>query len=326
MSDLKKKAMALVADDLEDIEKELKNNLTPYLEVVSQAASHILFSGGKRLRPILMVLSARICGYNGDYDKTFSVIFEYLHAASLLHDDLVDEATLRRGKTVANAIWGNSVAVLVGDFLLARVLTIASETRRINVIKAIADITENMSQGEIHQLIVKGRLDLSEKEYMDVIRCKTAVLIEGACKIGAMISDAPQKKVTALAGYGHNIGIAFQMADDLLDYTSDTKALGKEIGADLREGKLTLPVIYSLAKADAGDRDRMETIIQNTEFSPVDFQTLKDMLKKYGGIEYTRQKATEHINSAINALSIFDNSESKDILLMLAEYVLERKV
>ncbi len=325
MSDLKKKAMALVADDLADIEKELKNNLTPYLEVVSQAASHILFSGGKRLRPLLMVLSARMCGYKGHYDKTFSVIFEYLHAASLLHDDLVDEATLRRGKTVANAIWGNSVAVLVGDFLLARVLTIAAETKRLKVIKTIAEITENMSQGEIHQLIVKGRLDLSEKEYMDVIRCKTAVLIEGACKIGAMVADASPGKVKALTAYGYHIGIAFQMADDLLDYTSDTKALGKEVGADLREGKLTLPVIYSLTNADPKDRARMEKIIKNEKFSTKDFNALKSLLVKYGGIDYTRKKATAHISKAVDSLSIFKTSKSKKILLMLADYALTRK-
>jgi octaprenyl-diphosphate synthase len=194
MNDPKHAALALVQDDLEDIEKELERNLTPYLDVVKEAASHILFSGGKRLRPMLMVLSARICKYSGKYDKTFSIVFEYLHAASLLHDDLVDQATLRRGKPVANLIYGNSIAVLVGDFLLARVLSIAAKTGHMEIIRVIGEITENMSQGEIHQLINKGRLDLSEKEYMDVIKCKTAVLIEGPAGPELCFQMGPKKR------------------------------------------------------------------------------------------------------------------------------------
>ncbi len=320
----KHKALALVADDLEEIEKALEHNLTPYLDVVREAAGHILFSGGKRLRPMLMVLSAKICGYTGNNDKTLSVIFEYLHAASLLHDDLIDQATLRRGKKVANLIWGNSIAVLVGDFLLARVLTIASETDKMEIIKSIGKITENMSQGEIHQLINKGRLDLTEAEYMEVIRRKTAVLIIGACRIGALLAEASEEKEKALSDYGLNIGLAFQMADDLLDYTSDTKALGKKIGADLKEGKLTLPVVYALKKAEAKDRGVMEKIIKNEGFSMQDFDTFKGLLEKYEGISYTGNLAADHINKAKKALAIFDQSKEKELLLMLADYALER--
>ncbi|MBW2670019.1 MAG: polyprenyl synthetase family protein, partial [Deltaproteobacteria bacterium] len=183
MNDIKHKILNLVKDDLSEIEVALKQNLNPHFDLVSQIAGHILFSGGKRLRPLLMVLSARICGYDGNYEKTFSTIFEYLHAATLLHDDLVDEATLRRGKPVANSIWGNAIAVLVGDFLLARSLSIAAETKRPDVIKVVAEITENMSQGEIHQLMKKGCIDLTEKEYMEIIRRKTAVLFQGTCRV-----------------------------------------------------------------------------------------------------------------------------------------------
>ena len=251
MSNIKHRILALVKDDLKEIETALKENLNPHLDLVSKIAGHILFSGGKRLRPLLMVLSARICGYDGDYDKTFSTIFEYLHAATLLHDDLVDQATLRRGKPVAHSIWDNATTVLVGDFLLARALSIASETELPNVIRIVAEITENMSQGEIHQLMRKGSLDLTEKEYMEIIRRKTAVLFQGACRVSALIAGAPNEKEIALSDYGFNLGIAFQMVDDLLDYTLDTGVLGKEVGADLKEGKLTLPVIYSLKAADA---------------------------------------------------------------------------
>ena len=324
MSDIKHKILALVKDDLKEIEAALEENLNPHLDLVSKIAGHILFSGGKRLRPLLMVLSARICGYDGDYDKTFSTIFEYLHAATLLHDDLVDQATLRRGKPVAHSIWDNATTVLVGDFLLARALSIASETELPNVIRIVAEITENMSQGEIHQLMRKGSLDLAEKEYMEIIRRKTAVLFQGACRVSALIAGAPKEKEIALSDYGFNLGIAFQMVDDLLDYTLDTGVLGKEVGADLKEGKLTLPVIYSLKAADAKDRAQMETIIKNGDFSVHVFKKLISLIKKYGGQKYTEKLAAEYVRNAKDALAVFNNSKTKDILLMIADYTLAR--
>jgi octaprenyl-diphosphate synthase len=271
-----------------------------------------------------MVLSARICGYKGDYDKIFSTIFEYLHAATLLHDDLVDEATLRRGKPVANSIWGNAAAVLVGDFLLARSLAIAAETKQPDVIKVVSGITENMSQGEIHQLMRKGSLDLTEAEYMEIIKRKTAVLFQGTCLAGALIADGAIKKETALSDYGFNLGIAFQMVDDLLDYTLDTVTLGKKVGADLKEGKLTLPVIYSLKSADEKDRNRMENIIKNKNFSVNDFKTLIRMIDKYGGQLYTQNLAKEYVQNAKKALAAFENSKTKEVLLMIADYTLSR--
>ena len=325
MNDLKEKILHMVKDDLQEIETALARNLNPNLELVSEAAGHILFSGGKRLRPLLMVLSARICGYNGDYATTFSTIFEYLHTATLLHDDLVDGATLRRGKPVAHTIWGNSTAVLVGDFLLARALSIAAETGIPKVIKIIAEITENMSQGEIHQLMRKGHVGLTQEEYMEIIRRKTAVLFQGACRISALISDAPEEMESALSDYGFNLGLAFQMADDLLDYTSDASVLGKPVGADLKEGKLTLPVIHSLANATIDDRKLMEGIIADTNFSEDEFNRLKELLKKYEGISYTKKLAAKRVETAKKALSIFEPSRTKNILLDVADYTLSRK-
>ena len=324
MNDLKHKILRQVKHDLEEIEVALQTNLNPYLELVSQIAGHILFSGGKRLRPLLMVLSARLCDYKGEYDKTFSTIFEYLHAATLLHDDLVDEATLRRGKPVANSIWGFASAVLVGDFLLARSLAIAAETKRPDVIKVVSGITANMSQGEIHQLLRKGSLDLTEAEYMEIIKHKTAVLFQGTCRAGALIADEGPKKETALSDYGFNLGIAFQMVDDLLDYTLDTATLGKEVGADLKEGKLTLPVIYSLKSADEKDRTSMENIIKNKNFSVNDFKTLIRMIDKYGGQLYTQNLATKYVQNAKEALAAFETSKTKEILLTIADYTLSR--
>ncbi len=326
MSDLKKRIIGRVADDLTEIEAELAKNLTPHLDLVGEVAGHILFAGGKRLRPLLMVLSARMCGYAGTRDKQFSTIFEYLHAATLLHDDLVDDAVLRRGKPVAHSVYGNPAAVLTGDFLLARSLSIAAETENPRIIKIIAKITEDMSQGEIHQLLNKGKIDLSTEEYMDVIQRKTAVLIMGACRSGALVAGAPAEQEEALDSFGYHLGIAFQMVDDLLDYTADTAALGKEVGADLREGKLTMPIIHALENASSPHRKRMEEIILEKDFSPEMFEEFLSLLTRYNGISHTRAKAVEHVETAKAALGVFAPCEAKETLTMLADYALERKV
>jgi octaprenyl-diphosphate synthase len=326
MNDLKQKILAAVEDDLNEIEKALSDNLNPYLELVSEVAGHLLFSGGKRLRPLLMVLAARICGYTGNYEKTFSTALEYLHTATLLHDDLVDGAALRRGKQVANAAWGNSIAVLVGDYLLARALSISAGTGRLRVIQVLAELTENMSQGEVHQLMRKGDINLAEEEYLEVIRRKTAMLFEAACRVSAIIADATEEKENALAQYGYNLGIAFQMADDLFDYTLTTSDFGKEVGADLKEGKLTLPVIFALGQAPADDRDLMIKIIRDRDFTALDFKTLVGLLDKHGGLSYTEKVAAAYIDNSKKALSIFEPCETKDIMLDLADYALARRV
>jgi octaprenyl-diphosphate synthase len=326
MNDLKQKILTAVEDDLNDIEKALSDNLNPYLDLVSEVAGHLLFSGGKRLRPLLMVLSARLCGYTGDYEKTFSTALEYLHTATLLHDDLVDEATLRRGKEVAHSNWGNSITVLVGDYLLARALSISAGTGRLRVIQILAELTESMSQGEVHQLMRKGDINLEEEEYLEVIRRKTAMLFEAACRVSAIISDASPAIEKALADFGYNLGIAFQMADDLFDYTLTTSDLGKAVGADLREGKLTLPVISALRNATPDDKELMIKIIKDQNFSVEDFKTLVELLEKHGGLAYTQKVAAVYIGKAKQALSIFESSQTRDIMLDIADYVLARRV
>jgi octaprenyl-diphosphate synthase len=289
-------------------------------------AGHLLFSGGKRLRPLLMVLSARLCGYTGNYEKTFSTALEYLHTATLLHDDLVDEAALRRGQKVAHLNWGNSITVLVGDYLLARALSISAGTGRLRVVQILAELTENMSQGEVHQLMRKGDINLKEEEYLEVIRRKTALLFEAACRVSAIIAEAPHESEKALADYGYNLGIAFQMADDLFDYTLTTSDFGKEVGADLREGKLTLPVIYALKKTTADDKALMIKIIQDQDFSVADFKTLIELLDKHGGLAYTQKMAAAYIDKAKKALAIFEPSQTKDIMMDIADYALARRV
>jgi octaprenyl-diphosphate synthase len=325
MNSIKQRILFMVKDDIQAIEAALKENLNPHLELVSRVAGHILFSGGKRLRPLLMVLCARMCGYKGDYDKTFSTIFEFLHAATLLHDDLVDGATIRRGKPAAHTVWDNPTAILTGDFLLARSLSIAAETGNIRIIKEVAAITEKMAQGEILQLSKRGNRDITEEEYMQIIEYKTAVLFQGACRISAIIAHADAKKEIALSDYGYNLGMAFQMADDLLDYTQDSIALGKEVGADLKEGKLTLPVIRAMKTAEPNERARIISIILEKDYSETVFQELIEVLQKQDGIAYTERLAHQYALNAKNSLDCFQPSETRDILLDLADYSISRE-
>ena len=275
MNDLKKRILSENKDDLSEIEKQLSENLKPYLDLVSEVANHILFAGGKRLRPLLLVLAAKLCGYTDNYAKAVASAMEYLHAATLLHDDIIDDAILRRGKKVAHSLYGNAVTVLVGDFLLARALAICADSGKIKVIHIISNLTENMSTGEVHQLMRKGDVTLTEDEYLEVIRRKTAVLFQAACTVSAVIADAPPEKEQALSDYGYNLGIAFQMIDDLFDYTMDTADLGKEVGADLREGKLTIPVIHALNRADSAFGIRVADV-ENSVGRKIDHQVVSD--------------------------------------------------
>jgi len=319
------KILELVEDDLISIEKELTLNLDPYLDIVSNIAGHILFSGGKRLRPLLMVLSSRLCGYSGKNEYIYSTVFEYLHTATLLHDDIIDEAAVRRSLPVAHSIWPLSATILTGDFLLAKALEIAARTGLMPIINLAAKVTSDMSQGEIHQMLNKRKLDITENDYINVIKRKTASLIQAACETGAILADSGDIKQKALSSYGENIGIAFQIADDLLDYTSESKILGKEIGTDLREGKITLPLIHTLKNADHESKKIIEEIILNEKFSYIEFENLIKIINKYNGITYSINMAKKYILDAKKSLNIFEDSKTKDIMLMVADYIIQRK-
>lgn len=325
MPDLKKKILAAVAADLAAIEQALERNLTPHFDLVARVAEHLLFAGGKRLRPLLMLLSARVCGLQSSASVVdYAAIFEYLHAATLLHDDVVDGGRIRRGKPTAHYTWDAPTAVLTGDFLLARCLSLAARTGNPQIIQIIAYITEQMSQGEIEQLAHKSDPYLSEAIYMEVIRCKTAVLFQGTCRVGAILANAADTHVQAMDDYGYHLGMAFQMADDLLDYVQDAATLGKLPGADLREGKLTLPVIHALSQAEAADRQWMIDTIQSVDFSSEDFKRLLELMTRYNGIAYTRQRAAVHIQSAKAAITVFDATVDRDILYDIVDYAWSR--
>ena len=236
--------------DVAAINAALAANLQTHVPLIAEVGRHILLSGGKRVRPLLFILAARMCGCQGNNLADFSTIFEYLHAATLLHDDVIDAAQVRRGATTANNIWGNQAVILVGDFLLSKALSLAVTTDRLKILKVLAHATTQMAEGEILQLIHAGNLKLTEAEYFEVITRKTAILMSAACQIGGILAGAPPAQEEALAQMGLNLGITFQLVDDILDYTGDQKQLGKEVGADLREGRITLPLIHALAQAE----------------------------------------------------------------------------
>ena len=323
---LKEEIIERVKGDLQKVEDALKNGLKPNVELVTAIASHLLFAGGKRLRPLLMIHSARVCGYSGGFEIEFSTIFEYLHAATLLHDDVVDAADVRRGEKAAHKKWPAPQVVLTGDFLLAQALTIAAKTREPDIIDVIAGITKEMSQGEIDQMEKRGDLGLTQEAYLKLIERKTAVLIQGACKSGAILARTGREEKEALSRYGFHLGMAFQMADDLLDYLATAEQLGKNPGADMREGKLTLPLIHSLANAPEKDKAWMESAVRETEFDPDRFEKLKQLLVKYKGIEYTKSRAKEHVQKAKTCLDRLPANASRRLLLLIADYALERKV
>ncbi|MFP4476107.1 MAG: polyprenyl synthetase family protein [Desulfatibacillaceae bacterium] len=325
MSSIKQEILEAARDDLAAIEQALTDNLNPRLDLVREIAGHVLFAGGKRLRPLLMVLSARLCGYPGGFDHTLSTVFEYLHTATLLHDDVVDESDRRRGRAAGHIRYGIPMAVLTGDFLLARTCSIATDTGRLPVIKTIADVTGVMSEGEIQQISNTGRPELTEEEYDEVIYRKTAVLMEAACKVGALLADAGDSEVTALAEYGRLLGMAFQVVDDLLDYDSDPDVTGKAVGTDIREGKVTLPLIHALRSAPPDDARRLRNIVRARRATDEEFAFVRDMIHQHGGADYSKQRAADMLERAKSLLKGFPEGPTRAQLARIADFVRERE-
>jgi len=283
---------------------------------------HILLSGGKRVRPLLFLLSARMCGCRGDQLADFSTIFEYLHAATLLHDDVVDTATVRRGQSTANTVWGNQAVILVGDFLLAKALSLAVTTNKLKVLKVLSDTTTQMAEGEILQLLYTGNLELTEPQYFEVITRKTAILMSAACQIGAILGDAAEVQEEALTRMGLNLGITFQLVDDILDFVGTEKELGKQVGADLKEGRVTLPLIHALAQAGPADRERLQEISRNltTDLVP----ELRRLFDKYGSLEHARSMARGYTLKAQDNLAPFPPSREKEYFQAITAELLNR--
>ena len=311
--------------DIDRVDHYLSEHLKSHVPLISEINQHILLGGGKRLRPLLFVLCARLCGRSEEKAYYLSSIYEYLHAATLLHDDVIDNAAVRRGKPAANTLWGNSASVLVGDFLLAKSFALAVDSQSLRLLEVLSRTTTQMAEGMVLELIHSHDLKVEEEAHLQILINKTAILISAACQTGAIWAGASQTEEESLGRFGLDLGIAFQMVDDLLDYTATQKEFGKPVGNDFKEGKITLPLIQTLRTCTPEERERIKKISRKDPFLEEDFQLLLDVINTYGGLEYARQKAQYYKNRALEGLKTFPESGSRQALLDLTEFVVERR-
>lgn len=314
----------LYKNDLTLVEKNLKEIFSSDAPLLPMIGEHIVGGGGKRLRPLFLLLSADLAGYGGENRIILASIIEAIHTASLLHDDVVDGAELRRGKQTAHMLWGNQIVILVGDFLYSNALRLAVLQGNQKVMEALSEATTMMTEGEILQLNKVADPEITEEEYYRIISAKTGALISAACRIGAVISGLSEEKEDALARFGMKIGMAFQMVDDILDYMADEKGLGKKLGKDLNEGKITLPLIYLLGVAGAEETAEIKEIIRNGVSDEKDSKRILHLFETYGVIEKSHRIAQELVREAKSELNLFPPSPGKDALMGISDYSLER--
>jgi len=308
----------------ERINDELGRDLNSYISLIEDIGQHSLLGEGKRLRPLLYVLSCKLCGYQGGDVYRFSTIFEYAHTASLLHDDVLDNAEMRRKKPSASHIWGNSAAVLGGDFFYSRAVAIALDINNMRLSKALNDTVARMVEGQFLELENSHNWTMKKDEYMDIIVAKTAVLISAACRCGAIIAGAEKHAVDHLGKFGLNLGIAFQLIDDILDYTSCQKDLGKPVGKDLREGKITLPLIYTLSDLESAEIERLKDLFSNHKADDEDYKRLITRVRNREIIERIRSDAKDYVDKAAGFLDLFPGSPVKENLVALSKYIIKR--
>lgn len=309
--------------DILDVEDEIQKNLVSQVPSVTQIARHIVMSGGKRLRPILCVLAAKALGYSGPRIISMGTAIEFIHTATLLHDDVIDNAQLRRGRPSCNAIWDNKMSVLVGDFLYCQASSLIARDGDLRILKSITDATANTTEGEVLEITKSRDLKLGESEYFKIVEFKTGVLMSCACQVGAIIAQASPEIEAGLRTYGMHLGIAFQLADDVLDYISVESEFGKAKGVDLKEGKMTLPLLYALERCTSAER---EIIWEGTISARPDiFLQVLDVLNKYGAVEYVLGLASERTKLAKDALGGLPVNPYSQALLKLTDYVIERK-
>jgi len=312
----------LAAADMQRVDALIRARLASDVVLINQIADHIIAGGGKRLRPMLHVLAAGAAGYAGAQHIKLAAVIEFIHTSTLLHDDVVDESDLRRGRKTANALWGNAASVLVGDFLYSRSFQLMVELDDMRVMRILADTTNTIAEGEVLQLLNIGNADVDEAAYLAVIERKTAVLFAAATELGGLLGGLPAEQVAALRRYGMELGYAFQIADDLLDYTSDADTLGKNVGDDLAEGKPTLPVIYALKHATPDETQAMRQAIEHGDLSALD--RVLATIRRSGALERTHARAVAHADAARAALTVLPASPYRDALDALAAYAVER--
>ncbi|MBN1903804.1 MAG: polyprenyl synthetase family protein [Deltaproteobacteria bacterium] len=306
------------------IETELIKGFSSVVPLINDICSHSLLGEGKRLRPLLFVLSALMCGYTKDNIYRLSTMFEFIHCASLLHDDVIDNADMRRKKPSASNLWGNPAAVLTGDYMFSMAFNAAMESGNIAILSIVNNAAVRMTEGQVKELICTRKWGLTEEEYLDVITLKTAELISVCCEAGAVAAERDEKTAKALKNFGLSMGIAFQMIDDLLDYASSDGELGKPAGKDFKEGKITLPLIYTIPDMKADDTKRFEALLINGSDREEDYHDLINIVRNSGSIEKTKERAKSYIENAAKHLKDLPASEDRNNLLSLNDYMLDR--
>jgi octaprenyl-diphosphate synthase len=291
---------------------------------IPEVTAHLVGAGGKRLRPMLTLAAADLCGYSGDHDEKLAATVEFIHTATLLHDDVVDESSQRRGRATANLLWDNKSSILVGDYLFARAFQLMVETGNLRVLDILANASATIAEGEVLQLTAARDLATTEEIYLQVVRGKTAALFSAATEVGGVISGAPEAQCRALQTYGDGLGIAFQIADDLLDLQGDSSATGKNVGDDFRERKLTLPIIKAVAEANGDERDFWRRTIEKGDQRDGDLEHAIDLMHKHGALEAARDDALQWASRANQSLAALPDHPVRDILTDLADYVVSR--
>ncbi len=315
---------ALVADDLTRVNALILRRMDSPVALIPQLAGHLIAAGGKRLRPMLTLASARLSGYQGDRHIALAACVEFIHTATLLHDDVVDESDLRRGLSTANAVWGNKASVLVGDFLFARAFQLMVDDGDQPVLDILANASAVIAEGEVQQMVAANDSETSETTYLEVVSGKTAALFAAACRVGAVVADGPKASEEALDSYGLNLGIAFQLIDDVLDYSAAQVALGKSIGDDFRDGKITLPVILAYRRGGESDRAFWRRTLEDLDQSEEDLETAIRLLDENGALADTVERARHYGAVARDALGIFPESPAKDALLEVIDFCIDR--
>jgi len=311
--------------DLERVDLEFARHVQSQVELIPRIGQYIQNAGGKRIRPAVLLMAARLAGYEGDRAVLYAAVVEFIHTATLVHDDIIDDADLRRGRAAVHSRWGNDITVLLGDYLYIKSMALALTHDTLDLVRVLCDVTLKMIEGELYQLTKNGDADITEDEHFDIMRRKTAYLFGGCAQIGGMLGKIENEKEQALREYGFNLGIAFQLVDDLLDFTGDAQAVGKPIASDLREGKVTLPLIHLLRQSNDGEGSRIvRDAVASHSVSSEQWASLLRMLKEHASIDYAYRRAVEYAERAKKPLYAFPPSSERDALLALPDYVLSR--
>lgn len=314
----------LIEEDLVEVERELVRETSSNVRIIEEIGRYIQRSGGKRIRPALLLLSARVFGTHGPNCHQLAAVMELVHAATLLHDDIIDDAEVRRGRPSVNARWGNEITVLMGDWLYMTSFTMALAQREYRILDILADVTRRMVEGELIQLGLNGNLEITEEQHLDVSMRKTAFLFSACTEIGGILGAADPEQQERLRLYGQNVGMAFQLVDDVLDLTSTETQLGKPVGSDLREGKLTLPLIYLVRDGRPEHRQLVATVLLENGFASVRRETILDLLREYHSVERVLEKARSYASCAKESISALPPSQARAALSMIPDFIVER--